>query len=238
MELPRNHFKHAIAEGKRQIGFWLSMGSPTVAELVAGAGYDWVLIDTEHSPNEVPDVIDQLRALEGGTATPVVRPAWNDPVLIKRLLDAGAQTLLVPFVRNPEEATRAVKAMRYPPDGIRGVATITRASRHGRVADYARKAQDELCLIVQLQTRASLAEAHVVVPGGDPGRGGRRRRGGLARPAPPPRPAAHQGVTERHRRRPRRGADPRHPGQPAPSSQRHPGLAQPRQRLRLPRPPI
>jgi len=169
MDLPRNHFKRAIAEGRRQIGFWLSLGSPTVAEIVAGAGYDFALIDTEHAPNEVPDVIDQLRALEGGTAASVVRPAWNDPVLIKRLLDAGAQTLLVPFVRNPEEATRAVRATRYPPDGIRGVATITRASRHGRVADYTRKAQDELCLIVQLETRASLAELEAIaaVPGVD-----------------------------------------------------------------------
>jgi 2-keto-3-deoxy-L-rhamnonate aldolase RhmA len=169
MELPRNRFKHAIAEGKRQIGFWLSLGSPALAELVAGAGYDWVLVDTEHSPNEVPDVIDQLRALEGGTASPVVRPAWNDPVLIKRLLDAGAQTLLVPFVRNAEEATRAVRSTRYPPDGIRGVATVTRASRYGRVGDYARKAQDELCLIVQLETGPSLAEIEAIaaVPGVD-----------------------------------------------------------------------
>jgi 4-hydroxy-2-oxoheptanedioate aldolase len=169
MEIPRNAFKRAIAEGRRQIGFWLSLGSPTVAELVAGAGYDWVLIDTEHSPNEVPDVIDQLRALEGGTATPAVRPAWNDPVLIKRLLDAGAQTLLVPFVRNAEEAARAVAATRYPPGGIRGVATITRASRYGRVTGYAKKAQDELCVIVQLETRASLGELEAIaaVPGLD-----------------------------------------------------------------------
>lgn len=169
MDLRRNALKAAIAEGRRQIGFWLSLGSPTVAELVAGAGYDWVLIDTEHAPNEVPDVIDQLRALEGGAATAVVRPAWNDPVLIKRLLDAGAPTLLVPFVRNAEEAARAVAATRYPPHGIRGVATITRASRYGRVNDYARMAADELCVIVQLETRASLTELEAIaaVPGLD-----------------------------------------------------------------------
>ena len=169
MDLRRNAFKAAIAEGRRQIGFWLSLGSPAVAELVAGAGYDWVMIDTEHAPNEVPDVIDQLRALEGGAATPVVRPAWNDPVLIKRLLDAGAPALLVPFVRNAEEAARAVAATRYPPHGIRGVATITRASRYGRMADYARTAADELCVIVQLETRASLTELEAIaaVPGLD-----------------------------------------------------------------------
>ncbi len=169
MEIPKNAFKRALAEGRRPIGFWLSLGSPAVAELVAGAGYDWVLVDTEHAPNEVPDVIDQLRALEGGTASPVVRPAWNDPVLIKRLLDAGAQSLLVPFVRNAEEAASAVAATRYPPQGIRGVATITRASGYGRVSDYVRRAEDELCVVVQLETRGALAELEAIaaVPGVD-----------------------------------------------------------------------
>jgi 4-hydroxy-2-oxoheptanedioate aldolase len=169
MEIPKNAFKRALAAGGRPIGFWLSLGSPAVAEVVAGAGYDWVLVDTEHSPNEVKDVIDQLRALEGGTASAVVRPAWNDPVLVKRLLDAGAQSLLVPFVRNAEEAELAVAATRYPPRGIRGVATITRASRYGRVADYVRAAEEELCVIVQLETCASLArlEAIAAVPGVD-----------------------------------------------------------------------
>jgi len=169
MEIPKNAFKRALAEGRRPLGFWLSLGSPAVAELVAGAGYDWVLVDTEHSPNELPDVIDQLRALEGGTASPVVRPAWNDPVLIKRLLDAGAQTLLVPFVRNADEAARAVAATRYPPQGIRGVATITRASRYGRVADYVHAAEAELCVVVQLETRGALEELEAIagVPGVD-----------------------------------------------------------------------
>ena len=169
MDVPRNAFKRALAEGRSQIGFWLSLGSPAVAELVAGAGYDWVLVDTEHAPNEVPDVIEQLRALEGGTASPVVRPAWNDPVLIKRLLDAGAQSLLVPFVRNADEAARAVAATRYAPQGIRGVATITRASRYGRISDYLRQAADELCLVVQLETRDSLRQLEAIaqVPGVD-----------------------------------------------------------------------
>lgn len=169
MEVPRNAFKRALAAGRRQIGFWLSLGSPAVAELLAGAGYDWVVVDTEHAPNDVADVIAQLRALEGGIASPVVRPAWNDPVLIKRLLDAGAQTLLVPFVRNAGEAAKAVAAMRYPPDGIRGVATITRAGRYGRIANYLAKAHEELCLIVQLETRGSLAEIEAIaaVPGVD-----------------------------------------------------------------------
>jgi 4-hydroxy-2-oxoheptanedioate aldolase len=169
MKMKANTFKRSLAEGRRPIGFWLSLGSPAVAEVVAGAGYDWVLVDTEHAPNELPDVIDQLRALEGGTASPVVRPAWNDAVLIKRLLDAGAQSLLVPFVRNAFEAAQAVAATRYPPQGIRGVATITRASRYGRVGDYVHAAQDELCVVVQLETRGALEELEAIaaVPGVD-----------------------------------------------------------------------
>lgn len=168
MELPRNAFKRAIVEGRRQIGFWLSLGSAAVAEVVAGAGYDWVMVDTEHGPNDLRSVIDQLRVLEGST-TPVVRPAWNDPVLIKRLLDAGAPALLVPFVRNADEAARAVAATRYPPRGIRGVATSQRASRWGQRSDYVGRYEDELCVIVQLETRASLDELERIaaVPGVD-----------------------------------------------------------------------
>jgi 4-hydroxy-2-oxoheptanedioate aldolase len=169
MNLPRNAFKHAITAGQRQIGFWLSLGSAAVAEVVAGAGYDWVMIDAEHGPNDLSTVIDQLRVLDGCPATPVVRPAWNDPVLIKRLLDAGAPALLVPFVRNADEAAQAVAATRYPPRGIRGVATSQRASRWGQRTDYVQSYERELCLIVQLETAASLAalEAISAVPGVD-----------------------------------------------------------------------
>jgi 2-keto-3-deoxy-L-rhamnonate aldolase RhmA len=169
MEVPTNLFKHAILEGRRQIGFWLSLGSAAVAEVVAGAGYDWIMVDAEHGPNDLTTVIDQLRVLEGGPATPVVRPAWNDPVLIKRLLDAGAPSLLVPFVRNADEAARAVAATRYPPKGIRGVATSQRASRWGQRADYIKKYEEELCVIVQLETGDSLAELEKIaaVPGVD-----------------------------------------------------------------------
>lgn len=169
MEMPRNRFKHALASGRRQIGFWLSLGSAAAAEIVADAGYDFVAIDTEHAPNELPGVIEQLRALESGHATPMVRPAWNDPVLIKRLLDAGVQTLLVPFVRNAEEAARAVAATRYPPLGVRGVATGHRANRYGRVSDYFGRAHDEMCVVVQMETRGALREleAMAAVPGVD-----------------------------------------------------------------------
>ncbi len=108
MELKRNAFKHAIAEGKLQIGLWSSLASNISTEIIANAGFDWILIDTEHTPNEVPGVMSQLQAMVGGTATPIVRPAWNDAVLFKRLLDIGSQSLLVPYVQNAAEAKQAV----------------------------------------------------------------------------------------------------------------------------------
>jgi 4-hydroxy-2-oxoheptanedioate aldolase len=127
------------------------------------------LLDTEHSPNEVPNLHSQLQALERGTATPVIRPAWNDPVLIKRVLDIGTQSVLLPYVQNPDEARRAVAAVRYPPAGIRGVAATPRASRYGRVNDYLKKANDEMCVLVQVETGTALdqLEAIAVVEGVD-----------------------------------------------------------------------
>jgi 4-hydroxy-2-oxoheptanedioate aldolase len=162
METPRNDFKRAIASQQRQIGFWTSSGSAAVVEMLGPAGYDWILLDTEHAPSELPDIVAQMRVLTGSSAEAIVRPAWNDLVLIKRFLDAGARTLLVPFVQNEDEAARAVRAMRYPPLGIRGVSVSTRANRYGRVADYLSNAQDELCLLVQLETRAALERLEAV----------------------------------------------------------------------------
>jgi 4-hydroxy-2-oxoheptanedioate aldolase len=152
MELPVNAFKKALKEGKQQIGLWSSLGSNMVAEGIAHSGFDWILLDTEHSPNELPALVSQLQAMKGGTATPIVRPAWNDAVLVKRLLDIGVQSLLFPFVQTAEEAKRAVAATRYPPHGIRGVATTARASNFGRVKDYLKKANDEICVLVQVET--------------------------------------------------------------------------------------
>src|SRR5713101_522977 len=143
MDLPHNRFKHAIAAGRLQIGLWCSLCSNIAADIVRDSGFDWLLIDTEHSPNETPDVLSQLQACEGGSATPIVRPAWNDTVIIKRCLDIGAQTLLVPYVQNPDEAKRAVEAVRYPSAGVRGVAVASRASRYGRVTDYLKNANGE-----------------------------------------------------------------------------------------------
>ena len=156
LDFPVNRFKQALRSGRQLIGLWSSLSSAAATEILGDSGFDWILIDTEHAPNETPMVADQLRAASLGTASPVVRPAWNDVVILKRLLDVGAQTLLVPFVQSAEEAARAVAATRYPPRGVRGVAAVHRANRYGRVPDYFKRADDEMCVLVQLETRQSL----------------------------------------------------------------------------------
>jgi 4-hydroxy-2-oxoheptanedioate aldolase len=162
MDLPHNAFKHAIAAGRLQVGLWSSLASNIGAEAVADSGFDWILLDTEHSPNEVPGLLSQMQAAAGGTASLIVRPAWNDAVLVKRVLDIGAQSVLVPYVQNADEARRAVASVRYPPAGIRGVAAAARASRYGRVKDYLRTADNEICLLVQVETRTALDQLEAI----------------------------------------------------------------------------
>lgn len=156
MDLPANPFKKAILAGRQQIGLWVSLASPYSAEIVAGSGFDWLLIDGEHSPNDPTTVLPQLQAVAPYPVSPIIRPAWNDKVLIKRYLDVGAQSLLVPYVQTVEEAEAAVAAIRFPTRGVRGVAGVTRASRFGRVPGYAKHAETELCLLVQIETRLGL----------------------------------------------------------------------------------
>ncbi|MEM1428982.1 MAG: HpcH/HpaI aldolase/citrate lyase family protein [Pseudomonadota bacterium] len=157
MDVPGNRFKAALREGRPQLGIWNTIGGNTVPELLGTAGFDWVLVDCEHAAIETVDVLPALQAIAGAPGVSgVVRPAANDPVLFKRLLDLGAQTLLVPFVQSAEEAAEAVRAMRYAPRGIRGMAGMTRATRYGRVADYFTRAEEELCLIVQVESVAGL----------------------------------------------------------------------------------
>src|SRR3954469_5571004 len=169
MEMPLNSFKRAIKAGQLQVGLWSSLSSHVPVEVIAGAGFDWLLLDTEHSPNELPMVHGQLQAAVGGTAHPVVRPPWNDTVVIKRFLDIGVQSFLVPYVQNEAEARAAVAATRYPPKGVRGVAVASRASRFGRGKDYFARAEEELCVIVQLESRQALSnlEAIAAVEGVD-----------------------------------------------------------------------
>ncbi|MFO1013896.1 MAG: aldolase/citrate lyase family protein [Caulobacteraceae bacterium] len=156
MPAPKNRFKEALLAGRRQLGFWCSLSSPYAAEAVAGAGYDWLLLDTEHSPNDVLGVLAQLQAIAAYPVTPIVRPTHNDVVLLKRYLDFGVQTVLLPYIQSADEARVAVQAMRYAPEGIRGVSTMTRANNFGRIGDYAATAADELCLLVQVETTTAL----------------------------------------------------------------------------------
>lgn len=155
--MQRNRFKTHLLARKQQFGIWSMLASSNVVEVLTQSDYDWILIDTEHAANEVPMVQEQLRSAAQSEVCAVVRPSTNETVQIKRLLDIGAQTLLVPMVDTVEDARRAVAAVRYPPAGIRGVSSATRANRYGRDADYLQHANDEVCLLVQLETVKALA---------------------------------------------------------------------------------
>ncbi|MGB6103853.1 MAG: 4-hydroxy-2-oxoheptanedioate aldolase [Pusillimonas sp.] len=158
MQHPQNLFKRALAKGETVIGLWQGMASAYTADLCADLGYDWLLIDGEHAPNTVPSVMAQLQALAAHPVAAVVRPAWNDPVELKQLLDVGAQNLLVPMIQNAEQASAAVSAVRYPPRGTRGVGTaLARAARWGGVADYLTRSDEEICLLCQVETAEALA---------------------------------------------------------------------------------
>jgi 4-hydroxy-2-oxoheptanedioate aldolase len=169
MNLPQNTFKRALAAGRAQIGLWSSLSSNYTVEVIAGAGFDWILLDSEHSPADIENLLTQLQAAAPYPSHPVVRVPWNDMVTIKRVLDIGAQSLLVPYVSTVEEARAAVSYTRYPPAGVRGVAGTTRATRFGRVADYARRAHEEICVLVQVETQGALSniEAIAAVDGVD-----------------------------------------------------------------------
>ncbi|MDF7665598.1 HpcH/HpaI aldolase/citrate lyase family protein [Bifidobacterium sp. ESL0745] len=154
---PHNAFKEALKTDQRLLGLWLAFGSATTAEISADAGFDWVLIDGEHGPNDLTTILAQLRALYGYPISPIVRPANSDPVLIKQVLDLGAQTLLLPMVNTREQAEAMVRATRYAPEGIRGVGgAIARSGRWGRIPNYMRVAADDLCVLVQVESRQAL----------------------------------------------------------------------------------
>ncbi|MFD1797882.1 HpcH/HpaI aldolase/citrate lyase family protein [Paracoccus aurantiacus] len=134
----------------------MSIPDGGVVEMLAGCGFDWLLLDTEHSPMDAVSTMPLMQAAAPYAVSVVVRPGWNNPVEIKKMLDSGAQTLLIPYVQNAAEAAQAVAAVRYPPAGIRGVAGSTRASRYGAVNDYIKRANDEICLLVQVETVGAL----------------------------------------------------------------------------------
>ena len=162
MDLPQNSFKRALKAGKPQIGLWSTLSSSYTVEAIAGAGFDWVLLDTEHSPTDLENLLTQLQAAAPYANHPVVRVPWNDMVTVKRVLDIGAQSLLVPYVQNVEEARNAVAHTRYPPAGVRGVAGTTRATRFGRVKDYAKRAHEEICVLLQVETQSALQNIEAI----------------------------------------------------------------------------
>jgi len=158
MELPVNGFKAAMARRNAQIGLWLGLSDPYVAELLATCGFDWLLVDGEHSPNDVRSILAQLQAIAPYPTHPIVRSVDDNPALIKQLLDIGALTVLVPMVQTAEQAMRIVAATRYAPRGVRGLASaLARASRWNGVERYAERADAEICVLVQVESIECLA---------------------------------------------------------------------------------
>lgn len=156
MSAPVNPFKANLAQGKPQIGLWVACGDPTVAEICAHAGFDWLVVDGEHGPNGLRDVLAQLRAI-GTRTSPVVRVKDDDRATIKQMLDIGAQTILVPMIETASQAQAAVASLRYPPHGKRGIgAALARASGYNTYTDYLDTADEQLCLLVQVETTAGL----------------------------------------------------------------------------------
>ena len=166
-----NRFKQLLAARATHtpLGTWVMSASPLVAEAVGVAGFDWGVLDMEHTPLDLMDLVHMMQAVAGTPMVPLVRVPWNDTVNVKRVLDAGATSLLFPFIQDADEARRAVAATRYPPQGVRGMAGMSRGSRFGTTPDYLRTANDGICVVLQLETPQAMAqlEAIAAVPGVD-----------------------------------------------------------------------
>ncbi|WP_455922800.1 4-hydroxy-2-oxoheptanedioate aldolase [Pseudomonas putida] len=158
-----NTFKQRLRSGQAQIGLWLGLANPYCAELAANAGFDWLLIDGEHAPNDLRSLLGQLQAVAPYASQPVIRPVIGDTALIKQVLDIGVQTLLVPMVESAEQASELVRATRYPPFGARGVGSaLARASRWNTVPGYLDQADEQMCLLVQIENREGLANLDAI----------------------------------------------------------------------------
>lgn len=157
-----NKFRQDLLAGRKLIGCWSALGSPITTEVLGLAGFDWLLMDLEHAPNDILSLIPQLMALKDSSSAPVVRPQWNDTVLIKRLLDAGVYNFLIPFVQTVEEARTAVAATRYPPEGVRGVSVAQRSNHYGTVADYMKVINDNITVVVQIENAAGVKAAEAI----------------------------------------------------------------------------
>lgn len=159
MTAPKNTFKQALANKEPQIGLWLGLANHYTAELIGSAGFDWLLIDGEHAPNTLQTILGQLQALAPFNTQPIVRPAWADDVALKQILDLGVQTILAPMVDNAEQAQQIVRGTRYPPHGVRGVGSaLARASQFNRTPNYLTTANDEICVLVQIESAKAVEE--------------------------------------------------------------------------------
>ena len=154
-----NSFKRRLLAGETLIGCWCSLANPITTEVLGVAGFDWLLLDGEHSPNDVTTFVPQLMSLKDSASAPIVRPASNNPVEVKRLLDAGFYNFLIPMVESADEARRAVSATRYPPRGMRGVSTSQRSNRFGAVPGYFAGIDEQICVLVQIESRRGLDAA-------------------------------------------------------------------------------
>ncbi|EET47416.1 HpcH/HpaI aldolase/citrate lyase family protein [Thalassobium sp. R2A62] len=162
MKLKPNAFTAALGRGDKLIGLWITLCSNFVADVTAPAGYDWALVDMEHSPNDYQSVLGQLQAYAASDTTAIVRVEWNDTVAVKRLLDLGAPGILFPMIQSVEEAEQAIAATRYPPRGVRGVAGATRATKFGRITDYVARVEDQTTVLLQLETLAAVEQAEAI----------------------------------------------------------------------------
>lgn len=159
MSAPKNTFKQALINKEPQIGLWLGLANNYTAELIGSAGFDWLLIDGEHAPNTLQTMLGQLQALAPFATHPIVRPAWADDVALKQILDLGVQTVLAPMVDSAEQAEQIVHGTRYPPQGVRGVGSaLARASQFNRTQDYLTTANDEICVLVQIESAKAVEE--------------------------------------------------------------------------------
>lgn len=163
MDMPINTFKQRLRSGEAQIGLWLGLADAYCAELAANAGFDWLLIDGEHAPNDLRTLLGQLQAVAPYPSQPVIRPVIGDTALIKQVLDIGVQTLLVPMVESADQARELVRAIHYPPHGVRGVGSaLARASRWNSIPGYLDKADEQMCLLVQIESREGLANLDAI----------------------------------------------------------------------------
>jgi 4-hydroxy-2-oxoheptanedioate aldolase len=163
MQIPQNHFKAALRSGTPQIGLWVGLADANAAEALAGTGFDWLLLDGEHAPNDPSSILAQLRAIAPYPVQAVVRPVQGDVALVKQYLDVGAQTLLIPMIDTPEHAALMVRAMRYAPTGIRGMGgALARASRWNQVENYLALADAQMCLLVQIESRLAVSKLQAI----------------------------------------------------------------------------